>query len=343
MLGSIHCLDKTGKKRRKPWAVRITTGWEDGKQQRKYLGYYRTKKEALLALAEYHKGGYNVDLTNITFKEVFDKWYEGVKQKNLSDSAMRSYKLVGTKLGKLGDMPMKDIKVDHLQQWMNSLDLKASTKGKIKSTVTMVFNYALANDIVTKNYNATVIVTGKTTEKVGAIFTDEEIALLWKNKDNEYVKQLLVLTYTGMRVGEMLAVKREDINFEEGYIIGGSKTEAGKDRVIPLHRIIIPIVKDLLGDNEWLVRSKNPKRPSSYTNVTRHYKEFFDANGITHKSHDCRKTAVSIMHASGIQMEVIRIIIGHSGKGVTESVYLRKTPAQLVEEVNKIVIPEEYL
>jgi hypothetical protein len=36
--GSIVCLDKSGKKRRKPWAVRITTGWKDGKQQRKYGG-----------------------------------------------------------------------------------------------------------------------------------------------------------------------------------------------------------------------------------------------------------------------------------------------------------------
>ena len=44
--GSIVCLDKTGKKRRKPYAVRLTTGWKDGKQQRKYLGYYKAQKEA---------------------------------------------------------------------------------------------------------------------------------------------------------------------------------------------------------------------------------------------------------------------------------------------------------
>ena len=49
-IGSIVCLDKTGKKRRKSFAVRITTGWKDGKQVRKYLGYYkaqtnRNKKE----------------------------------------------------------------------------------------------------------------------------------------------------------------------------------------------------------------------------------------------------------------------------------------------------------
>ena len=82
--GSIICLDKTGKKRRKPWAVRITTGWKDGKQVRKYLGYYETQADALIALAEYHKTGVNLDLNNLTLNEVFDKWMERVMKKGLS-------------------------------------------------------------------------------------------------------------------------------------------------------------------------------------------------------------------------------------------------------------------
>jgi hypothetical protein len=44
------------------------------------------------------------------------------------------------------------------------------------------------------------------------------------------------------------------------------------------------------------------------------------------------------MHSAGIPMETIRVIVGHSGKGVTEKVYLYKTPFELVEAVNKIEI-----
>jgi hypothetical protein len=40
------------------------------------------------------------------------------------------------------------------------------------------------------------------------------------------------------------------------------------------------------------------------------------------------------MHRANIPMETIRIIVGHSGKGVTEQVYLRKHPTELVEAIN---------
>lgn len=50
------------------------------------------------------------------------------------------------------------------------------------------------------------------------------------------------------------------------------------------------------------------------------------------------KTGVSLMHEAGIPIETIRIIVGHSGKGVTETTYLYKTPKELVEAVNQIKI-----
>jgi hypothetical protein len=44
------------------------------------------------------------------------------------------------------------------------------------------------------------------------------------------------------------------------------------------------------------------------------------------------------MHRANIPMETIRIIVGHSGKGVTEQVYLFKQPKELVEAINTIEI-----
>ena len=335
--GSIVCLDKTGKKRRKPWAVRITTGWKDGKQVRKYLGYYKTQTEALVALAEYHKNGVDVDLSKLTLDEIWERWLVKTEKKNLSESAMKTHKVAYKNLGKLLKMPIKDIKAAHLQAWMDDLDVKPGTKGKFKSTVSQLFEYALQNDIVTKNYAKFIEITEKV-EQTGAVFTENEIKLLWENVDNDVAQQLLILIYTGMRIGEMLAVNREHINFEEGYIIGGSKTEAGKDRVIPLHDKIIPLVKNQLKDNRWLVQS-NRGVAMSYSNASKTFNHFFDKFNFKHKIHDTRKTAVSLMHTSGIPMETIRVIVGHSGKGVTEKVYLYKEPKELVEVINTMEIP----
>lgn len=335
--GSIVCLDKSGKKRRKPWAVRITTGWKDGKQQRKYLGYYKTQADALVALADYHKNGVDIDLSKLTLNEVFDKWIERVEKKDLSDAVMRTHKMAHSRFGTMGNVQFNQLKTAHLQSWMDDIELKPGSKNKLKSTMIQLYKYAITNDLVNKNYALGIEINEKI-EKTGAIFTEKEIEKLWKYTDIKEVRQLLILIYTGMRIGELLAVHRNNINFEEQYIIGGSKTEAGRDRVIPLHNKIMPFVKELLGDNNWLVQS-NRGLAMSYRNASEQFKKVFDKLEMNHKIHDTRKTAISWMHTSGIPMETIRIIVGHSGKGVTEQVYLFKSPKELVAAINSIEIP----
>ncbi len=335
--GSIVCLDKTGKKRRKPWAVRITTGWKDGRQVRKYVGYYATQTEALMALAEYHKNEVDLDLSKLTLNEVYDRWLDRIEKKNLSESVTRMHNMAKARFDKLGNMQFNKIKTAHLQNWLDGIDLKPGSKLKIRSTMVQLYKYAVTNDIVNKNYAQGLEVNEKV-EKTGKIFTNEEIKLLWNNKHRKEVKQLLVLMYTGMRIGEMLIVNRKDINLEEGYIIGGLKTEAGKNRVIPIHHKILPFVKELLGDNTWLMQS-NRGVAMSYRNASNHFKNLFKEFGMDHTIHDTRKTCVSWLHSAGLPMESIRIIVGHSGKGVTEKVYLYKEPKELIDLVNSVEIP----
>ena len=65
-----------GKNRRKPFAPRVTVGFDKktGKQIFKYLGYFKTKKEAMNCLAEYNLNPYDINLRNISFQEVFEKF-----------------------------------------------------------------------------------------------------------------------------------------------------------------------------------------------------------------------------------------------------------------------------
>lgn len=323
--------------RRKPFAVRITTGWQDGKQVRKYLGYYKSEAEALVALAEYHKNGVDLDLSKLTLNEVYDKWFDRIQKKDLSISVIRTHKMARDRFGRLGEMPIKNIKSAHLQDWMDNIDLKPSSKIKLKSTMNQVFEYATNNDIIIKNYASGLEINEKI-EQVGKVFSDEELQILWDNRDVKEVQQLLILIYTGMRIGEMLDMNRNNIHFDEGYMIGGKKTEAGRDRIIPIHHKIMPFIEEQLGDNYWLIQSSRGTA-KSYQNAAVKYRELFDKYGMEHKIHDTRKTFTSWMHTNGVPMESIRKIIGHSGKGVTEKVYLFKTPKELVDIVNSVEIP----
>ena len=334
--GSIVCLDKTGKKRRKPWAVRITTGWKDGKQVRKYLGYYRTRTEALVALADYHKNGVDIDFSKVTLKELFEHWMKEQDKRNIAHSTKQNHNMAYNRLGKLGDMPINKIKAAHLQKWMDNIDLKPGSKGKLKSTLSMLFDYATQNDIVTKNYARFIKIEEKI-EKTGSVFTEEEIKVLWKHSDEYLARITLILIYTGMRIGEMLHMTKDDIYLDEQYMVGGSKTEAGKDRKIPIHTEILPLVKEQLGYNKWLIQNTRGNA-IQYANLSVRFNKYMGDLGMEHRFHDTRKTAISLMHSANIPLETIKIIVGHAGYDVTTKVYLYKNIHELVETINRVKV-----
>ena len=326
---------KLSGKRRKPYAVRITIGWKDGKQIRKYLGYYESEAKALMALAEYHEGGYDVDLSKLTLGEVYDRWISRIEHKT-SQNTLNAHNMARIRFGNMANVPMGKLKADHLQDWIDSIELKPSSKIRLKSTMNQLFNYAIKNSIIKTNY-AQYIEIDEKIEKTGAIFTDEEIKTLWENKDDPVARWVLILIYTGMRIGELLQMTNTTMFLESGYMVGGLKTEAGKDRVIPIHNAIMPLVREQLGRSKQLMRNSHGNK-LTYQTALRHFDSLMEKYGWEHKPHDTRKTAVSLMHGAGIPIETVRIIVGHSGKGVTEQVYLYKTPQELVDAINTIKI-----
>ena len=291
----------------------------------------------MIALVEYHKTGVDIDLTNITMKELFDRWLEEQEKRNISYSAKRGHYIAYNRLGELANVPVNKIKALHLQHWMDNIELKPGTKNKIKITMSQVFDHAIQNDIVVKNYAKFIKIEEKV-EKTGAVFTDDEIKILWEHSDDEIARIFLILIYTGMRIGELLDMNADNIHFEESYMIGGSKTEAGKNRVIPIHKKVLPLVKTQLGNNRWLVQNSRGNAVH-YANLSPLAHEYLGKLEMSHKFHDARKTAVSLMHSSGIPMETIRVIVGHSGKGVTDTVYLYKDAKELVDVINTMEIP----
>ncbi len=330
--GSIH---KLGDNRRKPYAVRVTVGWKDGKQVRKYIGYYKTQPEALLALAEYHKGEFDIDLSKLTLVEVYDRWIKRIEP-NVSKNVLNSHNMARMRFERMGNMEITKLKADHLQDWMDNIDLSPGSKKRLKSTMIQLWKYAIKNDIVNKNYAESIEIHEKV-EKTGKVFTNKEIQSLWNDLDNPTAQWILILMYSGMRIGELLSLTADNIYLDKHYMVGGSKSEAGIDRVIPIHDAILPLIKKQLGKAKYLMRDEKGRK-LSYAKALEQFKIYMLEHKWEHLPHDTRKTAISMMHSSGIPMEVIRVIVGHSGKGVTEKVYLYKTPYELVEYINQIKI-----
>lgn len=323
--------------RRKPYGVRITVGWKDGKQQRKYLGYFKTQAEALMALAEYHKVGYDLDLSKLTLNETYDRWITRLEP-NVSRNVLNSHNMAKMRFDRLGNKAITTIKADHLQDWMDGIDLKPGSKKRLKSTMIQLYKYAIKNDIVNTNYAEHIEIREKV-EKTGMVFTEKEIEIIWQNVKHPTAQWILILIYTGMRIGELLALTADTIYLEEQYMVGGSKSEAGIDRVIPIHDKILPLIEQKLGKAKQLMRDEKGRK-LSYAKALEQFKMFMVEHklNVEHLPHDTRKTGISLMHSANIPLETIRIIVGHSGKGVTETTYLYKTPKELVEAINLIPI-----
>lgn len=301
---------KMGGNRRKPFGVRITVGIEKGKQIYKYLGYFEKRSEAMVYLAEYNKNPYDLDTVNITFKEVYERY---IKDDVLSTASLKARKTAFNHCAPLYDKPFRSLKKSHMQSLINDIE-SVSSKNLIAILFHKMFAYALDNDIVHKDYSASLIVPSKNRKSEKTVFKDEEIAILWENRGNINADILLILLYSGMRIGELLNLKKEKIHLDEDYLIAGSKTKAGKDRYIPIHKKTKHIFEEYMNSNDTpyllVTRYGKPIRYDSYQR--KRFAPLMKRLGMNHTIHETRHTAITKMsNASGNRLAIKRIV-GHS-------------------------------
>lgn len=325
-------------KSRKPRAVRVTTRYTlDCKQIRKYIGTYETKREAQESLFEYLK---NPKLyKKITFKEITDLWFESYKKKIGSPKTLETNKYRLRFLEPLNDMQITDIKLYHLQKLIDEIDTSWSFKNGCKSVLNMIFEYAFKNDFISTN-KVKFIELGKK-EKVieRKIFTQKEIEILWENLNSKtyhgkYTYIILILIYTGMRIGELFNLKTEDIDLENRTIkVRVSKTSAGV-RTIPIFSKIFNLFKDnLIIGQEYFVKGDTTTQ-LSYATFKPRFKKLLKELGIQeHTIHDTRHTfAIMLNNANANSTSIIRLI-GHSNFSTTENIYTHKDTEELRKAV----------
>ena len=104
-----------------------------------------------------------------------------------------------------------------------------------------MYKYAIMYEICTENKAKYVCVNRLDNNVSGRPFSDQELKLLWNNKDNEDVQMILIMCYSGFRIS---AYRDLEVNLEKKYFKGGVKTAAGKGRIVPIHSSILPFVKE---------------------------------------------------------------------------------------------------
>lgn len=323
-----------GKKRRRPWAARLTVGWGENKKQiYKYLSYHEKRTDALAALIEYNKNPYDLDRVSVTFAEVFEAW-AARRFSELEKSTAKNYKSIYNKCTKLYNVPFRDIKTAHLQEIVDENEA-ASRAGLLKGLFSHLYSYAIKNDIVEKDYSQFVEIPTHSPTKKKTTFSKKEVATLWENVGVPYVDLILILLYTGMRISELLGINIKDIDLDGGYMIGGIKTEAGKNRIIPIHADIMPLVKAQFSENKKYLF---PALRGGKLGYREFRKNFFiplmDQFKMKHTLHETRHTFISQADRCGINPTILKKIVGHANGDITLH-YTHKETAELLEEIKK--------
>lgn len=332
--GSVY---KLSGNRRRPFVARKTTSWDDdGTQLFQIIGYYEKRQEALAALAEFNKNPYSIEASSITFAEIFEKW-SVEKFSKISQSNINGYN-AGFKIAEsLHNLKFVEIKKAHLQNVIDKCKKGHGTLRKIKVLFNQLFKYALENDIINKDYSKFVEIGENEEESSRKPFTQKEIDKLWDNVDRmDFIDTILIMIYTGMRPGELLLIKNEDIKLEERIIKGGIKTKGSKNRIIPISQKILPLVEKRFSDKEYFVTNHEGKQMKYWNYYEEKWKRIMEQLSIIHKPHDCRHAFATLMDNAGANKVSIKRIMGHASKDITDKVYTHKDLEELLKAIDLI-------
>lgn len=333
-------------KRRKPWVAVVNLGMNDrGVRKKKIIGSFETAVQAQQALEAYNITPEKFSDTTITIGDVWeavkaDRERQGKSVPESYHSCWRNH------ICKIARLPIKDIKALHLQQIIDESNVGRAVQGAMLTMFHSFYDYAIANDLANKDYSRFVKIKSIEKSDKHKSFTSEEMRIAWANCHLDTVKLLLIQVYTGMRQGELSGMEIKDVHLKDRYMIGGSKTEAGINRIIPIAECILPFVRHFYTISKfakfpYLVMPDYKRKilkHKTYADVRATFKKTTDSLfTMDHSSHDARHTFVTLCSNYGIDEYTTKKIIGHSIKNnVTQTIYTHKTTIQYLEAVNKL-------
>lgn len=315
--------------------------------KREVIGTYATSGEAVQALDAYNAQTMPIARMKYTFADVYGKWSE-VHYQRVGEDGKDSYERAYRKAESLWDRPIRDLVTDDYQTIINELvkaGLSRSMCEKQKQLFSQLSKWAMSNGIISHNFaeelllppapkKKNLVIKKNEIDKIKAISDDRH------DKMNEIAKIVIVLYYTGMRIDELLTLRRDDVDLKNGYLIGGEKSDAGRERTIP----ILEPIKLILGDwmlesigNELLLPSKRTGKKRSYSGVRIAFKQLMRRCGISEEAvlHTMRHTATTRLVEGKAEPTAVQAIIGHADFATTANYYTSHDSEYLKEEMEK--------
>lgn len=339
----------------------------NGKLIRKSF-YGKTKKEAEQKRDEF-KNNYNQGLSikKSNFKQTMKMWLFEVVRVDVKASCFDRYECTfrcHIENAPFAYKDIKDINSIEIQRYYNKMNSSGKTFDTIKRVNKLLkrfFKYCVSEGYILRNPCDNIKIPGinRSEKREVEIFTKEELSIIINHKCDRQIKAIvLVALSTGMRQGEILALKWEDIDFNKKEIninktlscyvdiIDGKRIMAKKIqppktknsiRTIPLPNSLIPILKNVrknqleyklrLADsynkeNEGYVFLTHTGELLHKSCVNNSWKTYLKNCNLRHlKFHSLRHTYATLQFENNVPLKTVSALLGHSSINITADIY----------------------
>jgi len=292
------------------------------------ISYYRTKFLAYLSVERSCSSQ-----TITTYRKELDKFSSFLLTKNITNL---------------------DITTTLLREYFffvkESRTLSQTSISKIISIIKSFFNYLEEEEIILKNPSRKIRVPKKI-NRAPKVISKTEFDILLKSIDfapSRCKKHALrdkliisILFYTGIRRAELLNIDWNDFNLEKNTLLIRSG-KGNKDRIIPIHKSLIPLIESYLNQrlplkNNALFIGEAGRRLciTSFTDMLRMYLRLSGLAKKGYSAHSFRHSFATHLIESGADIFKVQRLLGHQSLDTTK-IYINFNSSQMAKAVNKL-------
>lgn len=315
--------------RAKPWAA---------KRNNIFLGSFKTYAAAQKALERSTDADIG-DKYNLTFSQVYELW-KPVHARTVTASQMGCYKSAYKHCTALYGQKFRSLRKSDFEAVIMQMEAAGKSKSSCDKALQLfgqLSAWAMDESIINQNHakNVRTAAQQKGTRKP---FSDDQIETI---KKSEHIAAPIarILISTGARPGELFSVPLE--NCRDDYFIGGSKTEAGKDRIIAVSPIGLDDYHNLLaaareaGGQRLIDGYKGNRNAVNFQK--RDFKAFMAELGCPDMTpYTCRHTFSTLAVRSGVSPQALRRMMGHADIKTADKYYTHLDAGDILGEIEKI-------
>lgn len=305
-----------------------------------YIGCYATRHEAEQALSRLADEKV-LDNFNLTFSQIYVKW-KPEHARDITPSGMSDYENAYRHCATLHNIPFRKLRTSDFQSIILAMEEKDFSKSSCEKVVQLfgqLSKWAIREEICHTNYAQFVTICARQ-KKTNTPFTAEQIRSI-QSACSPAADIAMILLATGCRPNELFSVPVE--NCREEYFISGSKTAAGKNRVIPVSPFGMDAYTRLLSRAQGcalLVDGYEGNR--TYSNFAkRDWKQLMAECGISGMTpYNCRHTFTTLAVQSGVRPELLQKILGHADYNTTVGVYTHLDKADILSASREVSVTQ---